>query len=144
MPCRDSRKSNNRSLALPDPPNVHRQLPPGTLPRPLPGLPRCHRQLHDNSATFVTCAQRLRGHHGSQRLLHLLRGFLPHWSSQERSQHGTSAVLTCITPKRGHCSTPSAGAHCTDASTFLSSSRGLQVTDLSFLYHQTPHTSGSG
>ena len=60
-------------------------LPPRTLPRPFPGLPRCHRQLHDNSATIVACAQHLRGHHGSQRLLQLWRGFLPHWSSQGRS-----------------------------------------------------------
>ena len=57
------------------PPNV-RGLQPSTLPRTFLGLPRCHRPLHDNSAIIVACAQRLRGHHGSQRLLQFWRGAL--------------------------------------------------------------------
>ena len=106
------------------------RLPPGTLPRPFLGLPRCHCQLHDNSATIGdTCATSswpprqptsFASFEGISTTLEL-PGTLTNTAC-------TSPVLTCIRrPKREHCSTPSAGAHRTEASTFLSFSLRLQT-----------------
>ena len=129
------RKSNNRSLAPPPHLSVYRARASAL------GFhhARYHGRFRGSRVATVNCtttappswhARNIFVATTAANVFCNFRGAFSHTGApRDALQHGTSWVLTCITPKRGHCSTPSAGAHRPGACTVLPSPEP-PVTDL--------------